>query len=335
MVGRGLGMGLGRKEKKLILKWISYAVLSTNCHKVRKDTATWVFYLVVLRWIFFFYLLHLLRCCCCCPTANYAKPFGNWTHDSMSQIYSYTCSALPPPLTRCIPSPATFIHYDIGQHKTCKSWKWPCALANPLGPYPPALDSYNKTGKTWKTNKTKVSSYFGLFCSFIYFLLPFLPFYVKSPQRAVGRGMHWVQGDAGGCTHVSFVVRTNKHGRRTIRNLRKKAKVEVEVARKRRSSCLSPYALPSPPTPVQPVVCCSDSWFAKLMKLLYVYLRFTFTYGTTLPSLSHSALRLAHFLCRPFGQFLRLSLCYSDALSLQDLHTMWLGKTFTQLHMLD
>lgn len=33
----------------------------------------------------------------------------------------------------------------------------------------------------------------------------------------------------GGHTHVSFVVRTNKHSRRTIRNLRKKAKVEEEA----------------------------------------------------------------------------------------------------------
>lgn len=29
---------------------------------------------------------------------------------------------------------------------------------------------------------------------------------------------------------MSFVVRTNKHSRRTIRNLRKKAKVEEEAA---------------------------------------------------------------------------------------------------------
>lgn len=69
----------------------------------------------------------------------------------------------------------------------------------------------------WKTNKTKVSSYFGLF----FYLLSFLPFYVKSPQQA-GRGRGWH-------THVSFVVRTNKHSRRTIRNLRKKAKVEEEA----------------------------------------------------------------------------------------------------------
>lgn len=34
-----------------------------------------------------------------------------------------------------------------------------------------------------------------------------------------GRGLH---------THVSFVVRTNKQSRRTIRNLRKKAKVAEE-----------------------------------------------------------------------------------------------------------
>lgn len=32
----------------------------------------------------------------------------------------------------------------------------------------------------------------------------------------------------GGHTHVSFVVRTNKQSRRTIRNLRKKAKVAEE-----------------------------------------------------------------------------------------------------------
>lgn len=71
----------------------------------------------------------------------------------------------------------------------------------------------------WKTNKTKVSSYFGLF----FYLLSFLPFYVKSPQQA---GAEAVERGWGGHTHVSFVVRTNKHSRRTIRNLRKKAKVE-------------------------------------------------------------------------------------------------------------
>lgn len=37
------------------------------------------------------------------------------------------------------------------------------------------------------------------------------------------------QGGGKGGTHVSFVVRTNKHSRRTIRNLRKKAKVEEEA----------------------------------------------------------------------------------------------------------
>jgi len=47
-----------------------------------------------------------------------------------------------------------------------------------------------------------------------------------------------------------------------------------------------------------------------------------------------------------FGQFLRLSLCYSNALSLQDLHKSWekgcqdsfffcCCKSFTQVHMLD
>lgn len=142
----------------------------------------------------------------------------------MSQKYSYS-RCLPvspcccPPHSPLIPSAATFIHYDIGQHKTCKSWKWPCAChtSSPLLP-PTVIIKQPRHLPAWKTNKTKVSSYFGLF----FYLLSFLPFYVKSPQQ-VGRG-RWL-----GHTHVSFVVRTNKHSRRTIRNLRKKAKVEEEA----------------------------------------------------------------------------------------------------------
>lgn len=161
----------------------------------------------------------------------------------------------------------------------------------------------------WKTNKTKVSSYFGLF----FYLLSFLPFYVKSPQqaRAGGRGWH---------THVSFVVRTNKHSRRTIRNLRKKAKVEEEAEEEGQL----------------PVSLSELLFVARVCDLLNLWNYFTCisdsrSVCSNLPP--HPTLSPFSFLCRPFGQFLRLSLCYSDALSLQDLHTMWLGKTFTQLHM--
>lgn len=56
--------------------------------------------------------------------------------------------------------------------------------------------------------------------SFIYFLFYLFMLNHRSRQE---------QGGGKGGTHVSFVVRTNKHSRRTIRNLRKKAKVEEEA----------------------------------------------------------------------------------------------------------
>lgn len=38
-------------------------------------------------------------------------------------VVSQCLPVAAPPHSPLIPSAATFIHYDIGQHKTCKSWK--------------------------------------------------------------------------------------------------------------------------------------------------------------------------------------------------------------------
>lgn len=178
------------KEKKLILKWISYAVLSTNCHKDREDTqTTWVFYSVVLRCVpssssFLFVVavlpLQIMRNhleierMTACPrniaTVTGPRPLSH-----------------PVSLLQLLLAIMTLVSTKLASHGN----------DHVLCPAPlPTLHSNNKTGKTGKTNKTKVSSYFGLFFSFIYFLLAsfFLPFYVKSPQWAVERG--------GGDTHM-------------------------------------------------------------------------------------------------------------------------------------
>lgn len=194
-----------------------------------------------------------------------------------------------------------FIHYDIGQHKTCKSWKCP-ADSPPTRPAPSHLNFVSLIIKqarhlpAWKTNKTKVSSGF-LLHAFAFFYLFMLS------VCGGGRGGTWVVHNT--CVLMSGPISS----RRTVRNLRKKeaAAPLLFVAWVRdllnlwnyftcisdsRSFC-SPNWRPSPASAV--ILCC-------------------FFFSVCQPAVL--------FCARPFGQFLRLSLCYSDALSLQDLHTM-------------
>lgn len=62
-----------------------------------------------------------------CPRNSFSYSYSN--------SYSYSSTS--------IPAFWPFIHYDIGQQKTCKSWKWP-RVTHPCSSFPPLSTTNNK-----------------------------------------------------------------------------------------------------------------------------------------------------------------------------------------------
>lgn len=118
--------GRGRNMKKTNFEMDFVRSFEHKLPRSRR-TPTWVFYLVVFR-LFSLFLHHLLLVVVVGPLQIMRNHFEiermtACPRNIATVVVSQYLPVAAPSHSPLIPSAATFIHYDIGQHKTCKSWK--------------------------------------------------------------------------------------------------------------------------------------------------------------------------------------------------------------------